>query len=67
MKLIPRAPQRGSQSNRRRNQDIGLSRLDFLKRADVQIGQFGELFLGDLACHPFAPQVGSECLELASD
>lgn len=45
-----------------RNQNIGLSRLDLLEGANVQVSGLGQLLLRDLAGHSLAAQVVAEAL-----
>lgn len=59
-KAFPRALQRPLDSHRSRNEDVRLPGLDFLEGPDIQVGQFSQLFLGDGARHPFAPEIGAE-------
>ncbi len=42
-----------------------MASLDLLNRADVEIHEFGELFLGDLANHPHPADIAAEGAQLA--
>ena len=64
---VPRATQRIAQPHGGGDEDISLAGLDFLERPNVQVGKFGELFLGDAEGGPLTAQVSPEGFELASD
>jgi hypothetical protein len=59
----PRAVQGALDAEQRGQQDIESACLDFLHGANVQIDQFGELFLRHIPCGVFAPNVRSELLQ----
>ena len=64
---IPTAPHRLLQTGSSREENVRLPGLDFLKRADVEVGQLGELFLGDSASSPLSTQVSPKGFELAGN
>lgn len=41
-------------------QDVELPRFDLLKRANVEVREFGEPFLRQFFCASLAPEIGSE-------
>src|SRR5450432_3393830 len=55
------------QPGRGRHKDVGLSRLDLLKGADVEVRHLGQLLLRQLPAHALPPQVAPEFAELARD
>lgn len=63
---LPRASERTLNPHRRRDEDIRLARLDFLKRSDIQVYHLCELFLGDPTSHALASDVSAESLQLTS-
>ncbi len=52
---IPRTAQRFAKAHGRGYKDVGLTGLNLLKRADVEVRNLGELLLSDFAGHPLAP------------
>jgi len=61
---IPLAPQRLFQSQHRGQQDVDMTGLDFLDRADVQIHRLGQFLLRDFSGHPLPANIHAERLEL---
>jgi hypothetical protein len=65
-KRIPRTAQRAFQPHRSRYENVRLARFDFLKCADVEIGQFRQTLLRYASRNSFTAQVRAEYLELTS-
>ena len=61
---FPGASQGLLKSQHGRQQDIYVSSLEFLHRADVQISHFGQFLLRDILARPLATEIGPERLKL---
>ena len=62
--LAPGATQGRLKPDSRRDQDIDVTGLDFLDRADVEIDEFRQAFLGHSFFNPLTTDIGPELLEL---
>jgi hypothetical protein len=64
--MLPVAPQRLPEPQDGRQQDVHVASLHFLNRPDVEVHQFGQLFLRDFLGHPLPANVAAEGLNLSS-
>jgi hypothetical protein len=62
--MFPRTFQCSLQANERCDQDIQLSRFDFLDGPDIQISEFCEFLLRDLPGASFASDIRAEAAQL---
>src|SRR5690348_128359 len=58
--LHPRALQGAFDAQNGREKKVNFPGLDFLQCAQMQISQFGELFLREVSCGPLAAHVSAE-------
>lgn len=65
--VIPVAAQGLPDSTGSGYQDVGLSGLDLLDGANVQVSSFGQFFLRDFELSPNTAHVASKCFELFCD
>ena len=62
--ISPRTIQHLLQPQHRRQQNVHMAGFNLLDGANIQIDQFGQLFLSYFFSHPLTPNIGSESLQL---
>ena len=61
---FPRTAQCLLQTQHRRQQNVHMAGFNLLDGANIQIDQFGQLFLGDFVAHSLTANVAAESLQL---